>query len=240
MSDAILVDDLTVRFGSLTAINRLSLAIRYGEIHALIGPNGAGKSTLLDVICGVSRPTSGGVRLDRTIELGHAKEAGIAALGLFRKFQKPSVFDALTVFENATLGTGRGRWRRPEAEATERAMATLARVGLEERADVLAGELAHGEKQWLEIAMVVAAQPKVLMLDEPVAGLSDEERDRTAALVRELSAPDCAIIVVEHDMDFVAKIADRVTVLHEGAALFEGSMDKVRSDQRVIDVYLGR
>ncbi|RAH96753.1 ABC transporter ATP-binding protein [Acuticoccus sediminis] len=240
MTDAIIVDDLTVRFGSLTAINGLSLAIRYGEIHALIGPNGAGKSTLLDVICGVTRPTSGGVRLDHEVELGRTREAGIAALGLFRKFQKPSVFDALTVFENATLGSGHGRWRRPSEAEAERAMATLTRVGLAGRAGVLAGELAHGEKQWLEIAMVVAAAPKVLMLDEPVAGLSDEERDRTASLVRELSAPDCAIVVVEHDMDFVAKIADRVTVLHEGSALFEGSMDKVRADQRVIDVYLGR
>lgn len=240
MRDAIIIDDLTVRFGSLVAINRLSLAIRSGEIHALIGPNGAGKSTLLDVICGVTRPTSGSARLGDGTELGRTKEAGIAALGLYRKFQKPSVFDALTVFENVTLGAGHGRWRRPDAATARAAMVTLERVGLETRAGEPAGALSHGEKQWLEIAMVVAAAPRVLMLDEPVAGLSDEERVRTAKLVRELSAPDRAIVVVEHDMDFVARIADRVTVLHEGASLFEGPMDKVRADQRVIDVYLGR
>jgi urea transport system ATP-binding protein len=236
MTVAVLVEGLTVEFGRFRAIDDLSLAIDYGEVRAVIGPNGAGKTTLLDVISGVSRAKSGRVLFDEKIELTRASEAAIARSGVRRKFQKPSVFEALTVRDNVEIGLGRA----PDAAARARVAATLETVGLAAEAGRLAGELAHGQKQWLEIAMVVVSEPKVLMLDEPVAGLTDEETERTVALVRALRTPERAIVVVEHDMDFVETIADRVTVLHEGRTLFEGSMARARADERVVAVYLGR
>jgi urea transport system ATP-binding protein len=236
MTVAVLVEGLTVEFGRFRAIDDLSLAIDYGEVRAVIGPNGAGKTTLLDVISGVSRARTGRVLFDERMELTRASEAAIARAGVRRKFQKPSVFEALTVRDNVEIGVGGAR----DAAARDRIAAMLETVGLAAEADRLAGELAHGQKQWLEIAMVVASEPKVLMLDEPVAGLTDEETERTAALVRQLRTPGRAIVVVEHDMDFVETIADRITVLHEGRTLFEGSMARARADARVVDVYLGR
>ncbi|RXF75163.1 ABC transporter ATP-binding protein [Hansschlegelia zhihuaiae] len=236
MTVAVLVEGLTVEFGRFRAIDDLSLAIDYGEVRAVIGPNGAGKTTLLDVISGVSRARTGRVLFDERLELTRTSEAAIARAGVRRKFQKPSVFEALTVRDNVEIGAGGAR----DAAARDRIAATLETVGLAAEADRLAGELAHGQKQWLEIAMVVVSEPKVLMLDEPVAGLTDEETERTAALVRRLRTPGRAIVVVEHDMDFVETIADRVTVLHEGRTLFEGSMARARADARVVDVYLGR
>jgi urea transport system ATP-binding protein len=233
MRTAIDVAHLHVQFGAFRAITDLSLTIGYGEVHAIIGPNGAGKTTLLDVISGLTRPRSGTVVLDGTQDLAHQTDTAIARAGVRRKFQKPSVFMALTVAENLDIGAGAARSPARIAELAEL-------IGLSDRLPRLAGTLAHGQKQWLEIGMVLAASPRVLMLDEPVAGLTDAETERTADLVRRLRAPDRAIVVVEHDMDFVERIADRVTVLHEGRTLFEGTMADARRDQRVIDVYLGR
>ena len=265
MTVAVLVEGLVVEFGRFRAIDGLSLAVDYGEVRGVIGPNGAGKTTLLDVISGVSRAKAGRVLFDERMELTRASEARIARSGVRRKFQKPSVFEALTVRDNVTIGVGRmegrvsawinrlrhgrgesGHDASPDADVArrsdgpERVSALIETVGLTAHADRLAGELAHGQKQWLEIAMVVASEPKVLMLDEPVAGLTDEETERTADLVRRLRTPERAIIVVEHDMDFVERVSDRVTVLHEGRTLFEGSMARARADARVVDVYLGR
>ncbi|WP_020184733.1 ATP-binding cassette domain-containing protein [Methylopila sp. 73B] len=236
MTVAVLVEGLTVEFGRFRALNDLSLAIDYGEVRGVVGPNGAGKTTLLDVISGVSRAKAGRVLFDETMELTRASEAEIARSGVRRKFQKPSVFEALTVRDNVAIGLG----AKPGSDGPEKVARMLETVGLTAEADRLAGELAHGQKQWLEIAMVVVAEPKVLMLDEPVAGLTDEETERTAALVKALRSPERAIIVVEHDMDFVERISDRVTVLHEGRTLFEGSMARARADAAVVDVYLGR
>ncbi|SON55709.1 Sulfate/thiosulfate import ATP-binding protein CysA [Hartmannibacter diazotrophicus] len=238
---ALLVDDLTVEFGRFRAIDHLSLAIDYGEIRGMIGPNGAGKTTVLDVVSGLTRPKSGQVLLDGTLDLATAGESAIARAGVRRKFQKPSVFEELTVIENVEIGAAGMLFPSLKADVTAaRAREYLELVGLTGDMHRRAGELAHGQKQWLEIAMVLASEPKVLMLDEPVAGLSDEETEKTAELVRSLRHPDRAIVVVEHDMGFVETIADRVTVLHEGRTLFEGSMADARADQRVIDVYLGR
>ncbi|NDV87935.1 ATP-binding cassette domain-containing protein [Aurantimonas aggregata] len=242
MTPAIVVDSLVVQFGSFRAIDGFSVVINYGEVQSVIGPNGAGKSTLLDVISGVTRARTGSVVLDGQVDLSRSSQEAIAAGGVRRKFQKPSVFEALTVEENVWLGRGGGLWRRQDDRLADRehVAASLRTVGLAERAQEPAGRLSHGEKQWLEIAMVLSSDPKVLLLDEPVAGLSDEERERTAALVKSLRSPDRAIVVVEHDMGFVEKIADRITVMHEGRSLFEGPMAAVRNDARVVEVYLGR
>ncbi|QIB33539.1 urea ABC transporter ATP-binding protein UrtD [Ancylobacter pratisalsi] len=238
---ALLVDGLNVRFGSFQAIDDLSLAIDYGEVRAVIGPNGAGKTTLLDVISGITRPKQGRVIFDGVLDITHRSESAIARAGIRRKFQKPSVFEGLSVRQHIAIGIDVGfRSRLDEAALEDRIGQVLETVGLEREGERLAGELSHGQKQWLEIGMVLASDPKVLMLDEPVAGLTDEETERTAALVRSLVRPDRAIVVVEHDMDFVERIADRVTVLHEGRTLFEGSMDRVRADAAVVEVYLGR
>ena len=230
---ALTIEDLHVQFGAFRAINALSLTVEYGEVHAVIGPNGAGKTTLLDVISGFTRPRSGRVMLDGQRDLTRQSDSEIARAGVRRKFQKPSVFMALTVRENLVIGAGPGA--KPGGET-----ALADTVGLSEHLDRMAETLAHGQKQWLEIGMVLASGPRVLMLDEPVAGLSDAETDRSAELLIRLRAPGRAIVVVEHDMEFVERVADRVTVLHEGRTLFEGAMADARRDPRVIDVYLGR
>jgi urea transport system ATP-binding protein len=238
---ALLIDAVTVEFGSFRAIDALSLAIDYGEVRAIIGPNGAGKTTLLDVISGITRPKQGAVLFDDSTDITRASESEIARAGVRRKFQKPSVFEGLSVRQHIAIGAEAG-YRRTLSESLldERITEILEAIGLANVAQRSASELAHGQKQWLEIGMVLASNPKVLMLDEPVAGLTDEETERTATLVRSLRRPDRAIVVVEHDMDFVERIADRVTVLHEGKTLFEGSMANVRADERVVEVYLGR
>ncbi|MGU3287572.1 ATP-binding cassette domain-containing protein [Methylobacterium mesophilicum] len=234
---ALVVDALTVAFGRFTALDAVSLAVDQGEVRAVIGPNGAGKTTLLDVISGITKPVSGRVMLGDSIDLTKCSEAEIARAGVRRKFQKPSVFPALTVRENIEMGCGPA-WKARARVA--RVAAVLDEIGLAPRAAVQAGALAHGEKQWLEIGMVLAAEPALLLLDEPVAGLSDAETAQTAALIRDLRRPDRAILVIEHDMAFVEAIADRVTVLHEGRTLYEGSMQGARGDARVIEVFLGR
>jgi urea transport system ATP-binding protein len=238
---ALLVDTVSVEFGSFRAIDALSLAVDFGEVRAVIGPNGAGKTTLLDVISGITRPRLGRVIFDDATDITHASEAAIARAGVRRKFQKPSIFEGLSVHQHLTIGA-QGGLRRSLSQAmlVDRVNEVLEAVGLADLAHRSASELAHGQKQWLEIGMVLASNPKVVMLDEPVAGLTEEETERTVALVRSLKRPDRAIVVVEHDMDFVEQIADRVTVLHEGRTLFEGSMANARADERVVDVYLGR
>jgi urea transport system ATP-binding protein len=241
MAVALLIDNVTVEFGSFRAIDALSLAIDFGEVRAVIGPNGAGKTTMLDVVSGITRAKHGQVMFDDTLDITRSSESAIARAGVRRKFQKPSVFEGLVVRQHIEIGAQGGLQRTLSGKAlNQRVDEVLAEVGLSDLADRPASELAHGQKQWLEIGMVLASNPKVLMLDEPVAGLTDEETERTVTLLHKLKRPDRAIIVVEHDMDFVERIADRVTVLHEGRTLFEGSMQDARADARVVDVYLGR
>ncbi|NEU12760.1 ATP-binding cassette domain-containing protein [Methylobacterium sp. BTF04] len=234
---ALVVENLTVTFGRFRALDALSLAVDPGEIRAVIGPNGAGKTTLLDVISGITKPVSGRVLIGDGIDLTTRSEAEIAKAGIRRKFQKPSVFPALTIRENLEIGCGTGL---SATERPARIAEILAETGLAPREHAQAGALAHGEKQWLEIGMVLASNPRIILLDEPVAGLSDSETERTAALIRSLRRLDRAILVIEHDMAFVEAIADRVTVLHEGRTLFEGSLHGARADSRVIEVFLGR
>ncbi|WP_428393088.1 ABC transporter ATP-binding protein [Lichenicoccus sp.] len=233
MADAVAVLDLTVSFGRFVALRDLTFRASYGHVQGVIGPNGAGKTTLLDVLTGKSRPRSGRVLLDGTIDLARLSDVARARAGIGRKFQKPSVFEALTVAENLDLALRRAARSAPVARLLET-------VGLAALRDRLAGTLSHGQKQWLEIGMVLIGEPKLLLLDEPVAGMSDEETAQTATLLRRLRAPDRSIVVIEHDMDFVAQVADGVTVLHEGRTLFEGSMAAARADRQVIEVYLGR
>jgi urea transport system ATP-binding protein len=244
---AIQVDGLRVAFGDFVAIPGLSFVAQYGEVHGVIGPNGAGKTTLLDVITGKTRPRAGAVLLDGGVDLLRLSEPAIALAGVGRKFQKPSVFEALTVRENLGMAlrlrprsvwSELRRWSDPARDA--RVAEVIAEIGLTDRADAPAGILAHGQKQWLEIGMLLMQRPKLLMLDEPVAGMTEEETAHTADLVRRLRSPDRAILVIEHDMAFVEAIADRVTVLHEGSPIFEGRMADARADARVRDVYLGR
>ena len=243
---ALYVNGLSVSFGGFAAITNLTLEIRYGQTRAIIGPNGAGKTTLMDVITGKTRPTQGEVFLDKTVDLARLDEAAIARRGIGRKFQKPSVFEALRVDQNVELavrkGQGWGAMLRSRLTGAQRTRVdeVLQTIGLADQRQHIAGTLSHGQKQWLEIGMLLAADPRVLLLDEPVAGMTDDETERTAELIGQLAAPDRAIVVVEHDMAFVDRIADLVSVLHEGQLLGEGSMEKVRNDPRVIQVYLGR
>jgi len=238
-STALYINGLSVRFGGFAAITDLTLEIRYGETRALIGPNGAGKTTLMDVITGKTRPVTGEVFLDRTLDLASLGEAEIARGGVGRKFQKPSVFEALPVVQNLELAVRRGlgwsdmlRSRLSPAQR-QRIDEVAHTVGLQDQRQRLAGELSHGQKQWLEI-------PKVLLLDEPVAGMTEAETERTVELIASLRSPQRAIVVVEHDMEFVEHVADLVSVLHEGRLLGEGSMQAVRTNPKVIQVYLGR
>jgi urea transport system ATP-binding protein len=243
---AVYVSGLSVRFAGFAALTNLSMELRYGEVRAIIGPNGAGKTTLMDVITGKTRPASGEVFLNKTTNLATLDETAIARLGIGRKFQKPSVFEALRVRENLELAirTGRGYANmlrsRLDASQHRRIDEVLETIGLAGHGERTAGALSHGQKQWLEIGMLLVTDPKVLLLDEPVAGMTDHETVRTAELIAQLKSPERAVVVIEHDMDFVGEIADLVSVLHEGQLLGEGSMDKVRNDPRVIQVYLGR
>jgi urea transport system ATP-binding protein len=239
------VDGVTVSFDGFRALNDLSLAIDAGELRCVIGPNGAGKTTMMDVITGKTRPDSGTVFLGQNVDLTTLPEYEIARLGVGRKFQKPSVFENHSVFENIELAVKgpKGVWdtlfhRRDSAEE-DRIEAMLKQINLKERMRQPAGLLSHGQKQWLEIGMLLMQEPQVLLLDEPAAGMSDEETERTAELFLSLEGKH-SLIVVEHDMAFVASLARKVTVLHEGSVLVEGSMAAVQNDERVIEVYLGR
>ena len=243
---AVSVENLTVAFGSFVALNQLSFEARYGEVHGVIGPNGAGKTTLLDVLTGKSSPRQGSVRLDGVTDLHRMTEVQRALAGIGRKFQKPSVFEALSVADNLDLALRQHRGSLLREVLARRAGKQavigdlLQTIGLTAQRGLLAGALSHGQKQWLEIGMVLVQEPKVLLLDEPVAGMSDEETAQSVALVRSLRTPGRSIVVVEHDMDFVEQVADTVTVLHEGRTLFEGSMAAARADRQVIEVYIGR
>ncbi|MDP2902775.1 MAG: urea ABC transporter ATP-binding protein UrtD [Methylovulum sp.] len=238
------LEDVSVSFDGFKALDNLSLYIDEGELRCLIGPNGAGKTTLMDVITGKTRPDTGSVFFGQTIDLLQMDEPAIAQAGICRKFQKPSVFDALSVFENLELAlkTDKSTWKtlffRLTAEQRDRIDDVLVTIGLTACARQRAGILSHGQKQWLEIGMLLMQEPKVMLVDEPIAGMTHQEVERTAELLLSLQGKH-SIVVVEHDMEFVRSIARKVTVLHEGSVLTEGTMDEVQNDPRVIQVYLG-
>ena len=246
MSALLEVSGVTVSFDGFRAINNLTFAIGSAELRAIIGPNGAGKSTFMDIVTGKTRPDSGTVTFgDRPVSLLKLSEAQIARAGVGRKFQRPTVFEDQTVHENLTLALKAARgplavlvWRKTgQDEARIHALAT--QVGLGDSLAKKAGILSHGQKQWLEIAMLLAQEPKLLLVDEPAAGMTLAEREKTTELLVDI-ARTRAVVVVEHDMDFVRRLDCKVTVLHEGAVLAEGSLDHVTKNQAVIDVYLGR
>jgi urea transport system ATP-binding protein len=239
------LDDISVSFDGFKALNKLTLTIDAGELRVIIGPNGAGKTTMMDVITGKTRPDAGTAFFGQTIDLLRMSEPQIAHAGIGRKFQKPTVFENHTVFENLELAMKTDKrvkstlWSKLDSAAWDRIAATLELIRLSDQSDRLAGLLSHGQKQWLEIGMLLMQEPKLLLLDEPVAGMTDAETERTAELFNTLAGKH-SLIVVEHDMDFVSRIARTVTVLHEGSVLAEGPMDVVQNDARVIEVYLGR
>jgi urea transport system ATP-binding protein len=239
------LNDITVSFDGLVVLNHLSLSLARGEMRFLIGPNGAGKTTMLDIITGKTQPTSGTVRFEG-YDLAGWQEHDIARRGIGRKFQTPTVFPSLTVAQNMEIAVGAkaGLFRalgRLPAHQHALVWDTMKLIGLEGRAYQRSGQLSHGEKQWLEIGMLVVQEPSLLLLDEPVAGMTRGERDRTVILLERMQSayPDRTILIVEHDMAFVRQLAKTVTVLHLGSVLSEGTMEEVQSDPRVIDVYLG-
>ena len=237
------VEDLTVSFDGFKAVDGLSLAVERNELRVIIGPNGAGKTTLLDMVCGKTRPSSGRVLFNGT-DLARMNEHEIVRAGVGRKFQTPSVYEDLTVLENFEISLPRMHGLlqsltfRRTAALRERIDAMAADVFLLDQLDRRAGQLSHGQKQWLEIGMLLMQEPELLLLDEPVAGMSPREREQTGDLLRRISVGK-SVVVIEHDMDFVKRIAHRVTVLHQGRLLSEGTAAEVQSDPRVIDVYLG-
>jgi urea transport system ATP-binding protein len=238
------VEALNVSFDGFIVLDDLNLKLDYQELRFLIGPNGAGKTTLLDVITGKTRASRGKVVFDGKFDLARRQEHDLVRLGIGRKFQTPSVFTSLTVYENLEVAAGfRSRvdalFRPLSQQQTGRIEQALEQIGLTERAHHLAGVLSHGEKQWLEIGMLMTQDPQLLLLDEPVAGMTRRERERTGELLEAISQ-DRTVLVVEHDMEFVRQFARKVTVLHLGNILSEGSMDTVQRDQKVIKAYLGR
>jgi len=238
------VEDLCVSFDGFKAINNLNLYIREGELRCIIGPNGAGKTTLMDIITGKTRPDKGTVFFGQDIDLLQFSEPEIAKIGIGRKFQKPTVFEQHTVFENLELAMAANKrvWHTLTAvlsvEQVDRIDEILLQAGLIDLKFVPAALLSHGQKQWLEIAMLVMQEPRLLLVDEPVSGMTHQEMDKTAELLHELAGKH-SVVVVEHDMDFVRSIATDVTVLHQGSVLAEGSMDQVQSNAEVVSVYLG-
>ena len=239
------LDGVSVAFDGFKAIDELSITLAPGEMRAVIGPNGAGKTTMMDIITGKTRPDRGDVIFDQTVDLTRHDEAAIAQLGIGRKFQRPTVFETHTVFDNLLLslagprGVMRTLLARPTAAERERIGELLETVHLSARRDDPAADLSHGQKQWLEIGMLLAQDPKVLLVDEPAAGMTDAETMRTAELLKRI-AGEHTIMVVEHDMAFVRALETKVTVLHEGHVLAEGSIDHVSGDPQVVAVYLGR
>ncbi len=239
------LEDIRVSFDGFRALNGLSLAIDAGELRCVIGPNGAGKTTMMDVITGKTRPDAGRAFFGQTMDLTAMTEAQIAHAGIGRKFQKPTIFEAHTVFENLELAmkadkrVRRTLRARLSSEEEGRIAETMRQIRLDASAGRPAGLLSHGQKQWLEIGMLLMQEPQLLLLDEPVAGMSDDETERTAELFLSLAGQH-SLVVVEHDMAFIAKIARKVTVLHEGSVLAEGTLEAVQEDPRVVEVYLGR
>lgn len=238
------LNNVSVSFDGFKAINALSLYIDKNELRCIIGPNGAGKTTMMDIITGKTRPDEGEVFFDNHVNLLSMSEAEIANLGIGRKFQKPTVFENHSVFDNLCLALEGERnimsnlFFKLNDEKRSKIDASLETIGLTAEQDRLAGELSHGQKQWLEIGMLLTQNPQVLLVDEPVAGMTHQESERTAELLVNL-AEDRSVVVVEHDMEFVRSIAKKVTVLHQGSVLAEGLMDDIQNDKKVIEVYLG-
>ena len=239
------LEDVSVSFDGFKAINKLSLDIAPGELRCIIGPNGAGKTTMMDIITGKTRPDEGTVYFGSTIDLLRYNEPQIAQLGIGRKFQKPTVFEQLSVFENLELalktdkGVKSSMLFRLDSAQADRLAELLHTIHLADQVGRQAGTLSHGQKQWLEIGMLLVQEPKLLLLDEPVAGMTDEETERTAELFLSLKGKH-SLLVVEHDMSFIKAISEIVTVLCDGAVLAQGRLDQVQADERVIEVYLGR
>jgi urea transport system ATP-binding protein len=244
-SSLLYLDGVSVSFDGYQALRELSLTLAPGEMRAIIGPNGAGKTTMMDVITGKTKPDRGDVYFAGAVDLAELDEAAIAQLGIGRKFQKPTVFESQTVEDNVRLALKAPRgafatlFGRPAADERNRIEAILETIRLAEHRHRQAADLSHGQKQWLEIGMLLAQDPKLLLVDEPVAGMTDAETAQTAHLLREI-ARDHSLVVVEHDMEFVRELGVKVTVLHEGSVLAEGPLDQVSADPRVIEVYLGR
>lgn len=234
-----------VSFGGFKAINNFSFSLDCGELHFLIGPNGAGKTTFLDVLCGKAQANSGEVTFKQKYDLTKFKEFEIVRMGIGRKFQAPSVFPNLTVYENLEISMKQDKrlFSILRAKTTKQQnleiVKQLEQIGLSNEQGLEARVLSHGQKQWLEIGMVMMQKPELLLLDEPIAGMTEEEEEKTGELLLKLKE-QCSIIVVEHDMDFVRKFAEKVTVMHEGDLLFDGSMEEVQSNDHVMEVYLGR
>jgi len=240
---ALTIEKLTVSFDGFKAVDDVSLYVEKGELRVVIGPNGAGKTTLLDLICGKTRPTGGAIRFNDR-ELTGLAEQKIVRAGVGRKFQTPSIYPKLSVFENLEISFPKGKgvigslFFKRSQQVIKRINEIAEMIFLQEEMDTTAELLSHGQKQWLEIGMLLIADPELLLLDEPVAGMTVREREQTADLLRRISAGR-SVVVIEHDMNFVRKIADRVTVMHQGKVLAEGSMDYVESKPEVIEVYLG-
>jgi urea transport system ATP-binding protein len=239
------LDGISVSFDGFRALNNLSFTVAPGEMRAIIGPNGAGKTTMMDVVTGKTRPDTGDVFFEGDHDLSKLDETEIATLGIGRKFQKPTVFEMHTVEDNVMLALRNDRRARATMhwgttpDENSRIDRILDTIRLKPLRDRLAGSLAHGQKQWLEIGMLLAQEPKLLLVDEPVAGMTDNETRQTAELLKEINR-DKTVIVVEHDMSFVRDLGVRVTCLHEGSVIAEGTIDQVSSNERVIEVYLGR
>jgi len=239
------LEEISVSFDGFKALNNLSLTIDAGELRCIIGPNGAGKTTMMDVITGKTRPDAGTCFFGQTLDLTRMTEPEIAHAGIGRKFQKPTIFENHTVFENLELAmkTDKRAWTSLFAwlsqEGRDRIADTLKQIRLDREADRLAGLLSHGQKQWLEIGMLLMQEPQLLLLDEPVAGMTDDETERTGELFKSLAGKH-SLVVVEHDMAFIEQLGGKVTVLHEGSVLAEGNLATVQADPRVIEVYLGR
>jgi urea transport system ATP-binding protein len=244
MTQILSVEDLSVSFDGFLAVDSLTVSIEQDELRVVIGPNGAGKTTLLDMICGRTKPTKGRIRF-KDVDLGPLSEHEIVRLGVGRKFQTPSTYEDLTVLENLEISYPRHRgvfgslFFRRTSQIADRIRDIATEVYLADELETKAGALSHGQKQWLEIGMLLMQEPELLLLDEPVAGMSAREREQTAELLKKISAGR-SLVVIEHDMEFVKAIARKVTVLHQGKLLSEGPMEQVQSDERVIEVYLGR
>lgn len=240
----LLVDGVSVSFDGFKALNNLSFSIDYGELRCIIGANGAGKSTMMDVVTGKTKPDSGSVIFGEAVDLLSLDEPTIAQIGIGRKFQKPTVFQNHTVFENLELAMKDDKrffktlFSKLSFEQKDKIEETMKLIGLKELYNLEAGILSHGQKQWLEIGMLIMQEPKLLLVDEPVAGMTPQEVEKTAEILTSL-AKDNAVVVVEHDMEFIRSIAKKVTVLHEGSVLAEGSMDAIQNNEKVRRVYLG-